>query len=184
MPYHKGVHLGRGTCRLQWQGRFASVLTHTSLLIFRRNMEFSTFRRSESTFSDLGPSLELHRIHSMLLTDLLFVGVCADICRTHSWEHLMIVYYDVRMLDDTPLLPVKIQRGSKSSRKSLRSSQATRPWSNGFLSTVTGGQPNRTCAVLLPSVSRPRERGLSSSQMTPTSTLTACEDPIDAVPSS
>lgn len=127
--------------------------------------------------------LNFHKIRKHIFRSGTFIGTAQD-SQAHSWEHLMIVYYDVHVLDDTSLLSVKIQRGSKSSRKSLRSSQATRPWSNGFLSTVTGVQPNRTYAVLLPSVSRPRERGLSSSQMTPTSTLTACEDPIDAVPSS
>ncbi|KAK4646273.1 hypothetical protein QC761_0041100 [Podospora bellae-mahoneyi] len=53
--------------------------------------------------------LNFQEIRKHIFRSGIFIGTAQD-SQAHSWEHLMIVHYDVRMFDDTSLLSVKIQR--------------------------------------------------------------------------
>ncbi|KAK4177582.1 hypothetical protein QBC36DRAFT_300093 [Triangularia setosa] len=50
--------------------------------------------------------LDFHKIRKHVSRSGSFIGTAQD-SQPHSWEHLMIVYYDILMLDDTSLLSVK-----------------------------------------------------------------------------
>ncbi|KAK4203840.1 hypothetical protein QBC40DRAFT_262139 [Triangularia verruculosa] len=50
--------------------------------------------------------LDFHKIRKHVSRSGSFIGTAQD-SQAHSWEHLMIVYYDILMLDDMSLLSVK-----------------------------------------------------------------------------
>ncbi|KAK0739580.1 hypothetical protein B0T21DRAFT_362899 [Apiosordaria backusii] len=50
--------------------------------------------------------LDFHKIRKHVSRSGSFLGTAQD-SQPHPWEHLMIVYYDILMLDDTSLLSVK-----------------------------------------------------------------------------
>ncbi|KAK0668893.1 hypothetical protein QBC41DRAFT_356198 [Cercophora samala] len=50
--------------------------------------------------------LDFHKIRKHVSRSGTFIGTAQD-SQAHPWEHLMIVYYDVLMIDDTSLLSVK-----------------------------------------------------------------------------
>ncbi|KAK4656993.1 hypothetical protein QC762_0041310 [Podospora pseudocomata] len=62
--------------------------------------------------------LNFYKIRKHIFRSGTFIGTAQD-SQAHSWEHLMIVYYDVRMLDDTSLLSVRIQRAKSDLRRAF-----------------------------------------------------------------